>query len=993
MADCLAAARTHHLCMIRPAFLSALIATCAFAAPPPVPDARPAVPEPPPVFPDVLLADRVFVEIRPGAGEQKKWPDAPPPVKETYETAAFAFTRLPVAYDDEGIRTDRTPAAMLRSYAAIEIPPGKHRMLLRGRGATRLWINGSILASTRFAIFRGDGHTPVEPIPQPPAEGVRRASFGDGEKLATFTSSGGRHELVFDVLAGAKSMRAETGESLVAIQWNSTGPFFILAPGGKPVPLTDEAWPAFAAASELNLTDHDTQRRRTLAAGRAAQWDERHAAARRAAAEITVTVPDNAGATEIDRFILAKLETAAKPGVAAAAGSVDFQRDIKPLLADRCFRCHAEKKKGGLRLDSREAALKAGDSHSVAIMPGQPERSHLLTMVRSTDEDEQMPPTGARLTAEQVHLLETWIKEGAVWNDAPAAPVVIPPDAGDAAFLRRVYFNTIGTTPGAGETRAFLADAAPDKRTKLIDRLLEDPRFAGHWVSYWQDVLAENPNILKPELNNSGPFRFWLHESLLDHKPLDRFVTELILMRGSKLGGGPAGFGMATQNDVPLAEKANILANAFLGVEMKCARCHDAPYHRSTQRQLFQMAAMLEEKPLKIPPASSVPAAFFEKTKTREPLIKATLASGSLVEGAWPFDELCTAPESADSSRERLALAITGPHNRRFAEVIANRVWARLFGMGLVHPVHDWEGRTPSHPALLAWLGLEFMAHDYDLHHLCRVIMRSTAWQRRAVEMPEASEHSRRFFLAPLPRRMSAEQIVDSLHAAAARPITSEMLTFDQDSSQKPETMLNFGQPQRAWEFTSLANERDRPALALPRAQAVTDMLEAFGWRPSRAEPVSERMNECTALQPAMLANGTLASGITTLCDGSRFTALACQDQLLPALVDSLWLQLLNRPPTSTEQQEATATLSDGYDSRLTGQAAAAPTNEDPDTVYHRISWTNHLRPEATEIKQRVARAILRGPAPTVRLTAAWRERCEDLIWSLVNSAEFLAVP
>ena len=936
----------------------------------------------------------MFVEIRPGAGEQKKWAETPPPVTETFEMPALAFTRLPVAYDVEGVRADREPAVMLRSYASVDVPAGTHRVLLRGRGATRLWVNGSVLVSTRFAIFRGDGHTPVEPIPQPPAEGVRRVQFGDGEKLATFTSSGGLQEFVFDVLAGAKNMRSETGESLAAIQWNSAGPFFILSPSAKPVPLTDDAWPAFAAACERTLSERDAEHRRSLASGRAKEWNERHAAARKAAAEISVSIPDNAGATEIDRFILAKVEAASKPTAPPAAGSVDFQRDIKPLLADRCFRCHAEKQKGGLRLDSREAALKAGDSHSVAVMPGQPERSNLLAMIRSTDEDKQMPPTGARLTAEQTGKLETWIKEGAVWSDAPAAPVVIPPDAGDAAFLRRVYLNTIGIAPGADETRAFLADAAPDKRRTLIDRLLDDPRFAGHWVSYWQDVLAENPNILKPELNNTGPFRFWIHESLLDHKPLDRFVTELILMRGSKLGGGPAGFGMATQNDVPLAEKANVLANAFLGVEMKCARCHDAPYHRSTQRQLFQMAAMLEEKPLKIPATSSVPAAFFERTKTREPLIKATLTSGSVVEGEWPFSELCTLPETgAKSSRERLAFAITGPQNHRFAEVMANRVWARLFGMGLVNPVHDWEGRTPSHPALLTWLGREFMAHDYDLRHLCRIIMRSTAWQRRAAEMPDASDQTRRFFTAPLPRRMSAEQIVDSLHAATARPIAAEMLTFDQDSSQKPEIMLNLGQPQRAWEFTSLANERDRPALALPRAQAVTDMLEAFGWRPSRPDSVSERVNECTAIQPAMLANGTLAAGITTLCDDSRLTALACRDQPLPALVDSLWLQLLNRPPTAAEQQEAITMLSDGYDARLTSLPAAAPTNEDPDLAYHRISWTNHLRPEATEIKQRVARAVLRGPAPTVRLNTSWRERCEDLVWSLVNSAEFLAVP
>ena len=113
-------------------------------------------------------------------------------------------------------------------------------------------------------------------------------------------------------------------------------------------------------------------------------------------------------------------------------------------------------------------------------------------------------------------------------------------------------------------------------------------------MGYWQDVLAENPNILNPTLNNTGPFRWWIYESLLDNKPMDLFVTELLRMKGSVRFGGPAGFGIASQNDVPMAAKAHVIGSAFLGVNMKCARCHDAPYHAWQQRDLFQMAAMLD---------------------------------------------------------------------------------------------------------------------------------------------------------------------------------------------------------------------------------------------------------------------------------------------------------------------------------------------------------------------------------------------------------------
>ena len=104
----------------------------------------------------------------------------------------------------------------------------------------------------------------------------------------------------------------------------------------------------------------------------------------------------------------------------------------------------------------------------------------------------------------------------------------------DMAFLRRVTLDTVGVVPSLDEINAFLTDTRYDRRAVVIDRLLADSRWADHWVGYWQDVLAENPGILKPKLNNTGPFRWWIHESFLDNKPMDQFVTELVLMQGSK---------------------------------------------------------------------------------------------------------------------------------------------------------------------------------------------------------------------------------------------------------------------------------------------------------------------------------------------------------------------------------------------------------------------------------------------------------------------------
>jgi hypothetical protein len=111
------------------------------------------------------------------------------------------------------------------------------------------------------------------------------------------------------------------------------------------------------------------------------------------------------------------------------------------------------------------------------------------------------------------------------------------------SFLRRLALDTVGVIPTPTQIAQFLSDPRETRRQLAIERFLAEPGWADHWVGYWQDVLAENPGLTKPMLNNTGPFRWFIYESFLDNKPFDRFVSELISMEGSKLGGGPAGFG------------------------------------------------------------------------------------------------------------------------------------------------------------------------------------------------------------------------------------------------------------------------------------------------------------------------------------------------------------------------------------------------------------------------------------------------------------------
>ena len=140
--------------------------------------------------------------------------------------------------------------------------------------------------------------------------------------------------------------------------------------------------------------------------------------------------------------------------------------------------------------------------------------------------------------------------------------------------------------------------------------------------------------MLKPTLNNTGPFRWYIYDSFRDNKPMDRFVTELVAMEGSLYHGGPAGFSMASENDVPMAAKAHIVSKAFLAMELQCARCHDAPYHPFKQEQLFSLAAMLKRAPQKVPTSSSIPTNSNIRVGR---IVKVTLPPGSVVKPAWPF--------------------------------------------------------------------------------------------------------------------------------------------------------------------------------------------------------------------------------------------------------------------------------------------------------------------------------------------------------------------
>ena len=412
-----------------------------------------------------------------------------------------------------------------------------------------------------------------------------------------------------------------------------------------------------------------------------------------------------------------------------------------------------------------------------------------------------------------------------------------------------------------------------------------------------------------------------------------------------------------------------------------------------------------------IPESSSVPA---PDDPNKEIAVKVSLPPGSSVKPEWAFQELVTMSLTTDSSegddpsgglsarmlpaeflrqpndtREQLAANITSPHNRRFAQVLVNRIWQRYMGRGLVEPLYDWESIDCTHPELLEALADDLIASGYDLKEISRKILGSNLYQRMAINASRSSDEAKRF-AGPLRRRMTAEQLTDSLLIASGKDYDSEELTMDADGRQAQQNFVKLGHPRRAWQFVTVSNERDRPSLNLPVAQSVVDLLSAYGWRQNRQDPLTERESATTPLQPLALAYGTTANRMLDFSDHSELTALALESDSAESFIDQLFIKLLTRMPSSEERDLFLELLAPGFNGRI----VAGPEAVRPKRIFRSgVTWANHFDPKSDNEVMARERDILNGDPPTARLETNWRERAEDAAWTLVNSPEFVFVP
>lgn len=464
--------------------------------------------------------------------------------------------------------------------------------------------------------------------------------------------------------------------------------------------------------------------------------------------------------------------------------TVDFAHEVMPVLQKHCAKCHTgDQKKGGLAMNTRAELLAGGESGKV-VVPGDAAKSHMIELLESSDDSVWMPPEGPRVSAKEIATLKKWIDQGAPWDtgitlgksawEPPLKPrlVTLPPaqngrdhpidrllDAdlaqrsqshpqavSDAAFLRRATLDAIGLLPMPEELQAFAADQSSNKREQWIDQLLtNDIAYADHWLTTWNDLLRNDYTGTGFITGGRKQITPWLYAALRENKPYDVFVRELISPTTESTGFID---GIKWRGDVNASQTREIqfaqnVSQVFLGINMKCASCHDSFIDRWTLSEAYNLAAIYSDHPL-------------ELNRCDKP-------TGEMATPKWIFPELGDIDSKAPKTKrlQQLAALMTHPDNGRFTRTLVNRIWAQLMGRGIVHPVDAMHTR-PWNEDLLDYLAVQFAKDGYDLRKFIRFIMTSQAYQSQAVIL-EKEPGEDYVYAGPIAKRMTAEQLLDSI--------------------------------------------------------------------------------------------------------------------------------------------------------------------------------------------------------------------------------------
>jgi hypothetical protein len=449
------------------------------------------------------------------------------------------------------------------------------------------------------------------------------------------------------------------------------------------------------------------------------------------------------------------------------------------------------------------------------------------------------------------------------------------PLADDVTFFRRLSLDLTGRLPSSESVRAFLDDPRPSrvKRAKMIDKLIASPDYVDHWTVKWGDLLQSS----RKYLGEKGAYQFqqWIRDAIASNRPYDKLVRELLTARGSSYDNPAANYFRVARDAKPAMEKTT---QVFLGVRMVCAQCHDHPFERWTQNQYYQMSAFFSAVGIRAGYEVGEEIVFDQRADYEMKHPK----DGRVMKPQFMLASSAAPVPDGPQRRDALAEWLTSKNNPFFAKAIANRLWSYFVGKGIIDPVDDIRASNPpSNPALLDALTKDFVAHDFDLRDLMRTIVSSRAYQASIVTN-EWDANDRDNFSHAIPRRLSAEELMDAVSSAAGVRARFPEVPEDTAASQLVDPHIG----------------RE-------------GFLDVFGRPPRESSCECERRSDFSLPQALNLVNGRTISDAVADPKG-RVAKLVLSGKSDEAIVDELYLAALSRLPTREEQLRGVTYLSNG---------------------------------------------------------------------------------
>jgi hypothetical protein len=437
------------------------------------------------------------------------------------------------------------------------------------------------------------------------------------------------------------------------------------------------------------------------------------------------------------------------------------------------------------------------------------------------------------------------------------------PVADDATFLRRAFLDAIGTLPTPEEVREFLADPAPDKRAAWIDKILARGEYADFWAIKWGDLLRNQRKNQRDQQRGTYAFRAWIRNALATNMPYDRFVRSIVAAQGTVDQHPPVIWYRTVRN---LTHQTNDTAQLFLGTRITCAQCHNHPYEKWTQGDYYGFQAFFARVGKKSGEIAQEPAIFVKPDgQVRHPV------TGQVMDPRGLDGPVVKVGEDEDP-RQELVNWMAGPENPFFARALANRMWGHFMGRGLVEPIDDMRvTNPPSNPELLDTLAQDFVAHTFDVKHLIRTIMNSTAYQLSSEPGP-GNAHDRQNYARAYPRRLLAEVMLDAI---------CQVTGTTQDINELP---------------------RGTRMIQLPDESINSYFLDIFG-RPMRETACEcERPREANLAQALQLLNSNEIQSKVADPKG-RVAGLIHAKELDSTISEELYLAAFGRPPRAPERE------------------------------------------------------------------------------------------